>query len=54
MDMNAVVNSIRYDISNGIAEGYVNKLKEVKRTMYGRAHIELFKRKMIIPPMRFS
>ena len=54
MDMNAVANSIHYDISNGITEGYVNKLKEVKRTMYGRAHIELLKRKMVIPPMRFN
>ena len=54
MNINAVANSIHYDVSNGIVEGYVNKLKEVKRTMYGRAHIELLKRKMVIPPMRFN
>lgn len=41
-------NSIKYNVSNGIVEGYVNKFKEVKRTMYGRAHIKLLKRKMVM------
>lgn len=54
MDLNAVSNSIKYAVSNGIVEGYVNKLKEVKRTMYGRAHIELLKRKMVIAPIIFN
>lgn len=35
MDLKAVQNAIAMDTSNGIVEGYVNKLKAVKRTMYG-------------------
>lgn len=54
MDMEAVVNSIEYTVSNGIVEGYVNKLKEVKRTMYGRAHLELLKRKMVVTNILFN
>lgn len=53
-DLDAVSNSIEYNVSNGIVEGFVNKLKEVKRTMYGRAHIELLKRKMVIAPILFN
>ena len=37
MDMTAVKNAIIYPVSNGITEGYVNKLKSVKRVMYGKA-----------------
>ena len=53
-DIDAVANAIKYDVSNGIVEGYVNKLKEVKRTMYGRAKIQLLKRKMVIPQAIFN
>ena len=48
MDIKAVENAIQYDISNGMVEGFVNKLKTIKRVMYGRAGLELLKRKMII------
>lgn len=54
MDLKAVANSIKYNVSNGIVEGYVNKLKEVKRTMYGRAKIELLKRKMVMTNRLFN
>lgn len=54
MDIKAVANSIKYNVSNGIVEGYVNKLKEVKRTMYGRAHIKLLKRKMVMTNILFN
>ncbi len=54
MDLKAVSNSIKYKVSNGIVEGYVNKLKEVKRTMYGRAHIKLLKRKMVMTNILFN
>ena len=37
MDYKAVRNTIKYNITNGITEGFVNKLKVVKRVMYGRA-----------------
>lgn len=54
MDIKAVANSITVDVSNGIVEGYVNKLKEVKRSMYGRAKIELLKRKMVLDAIFFN
>lgn len=49
MDLKAVQNAIALDTSNGIVEGYVNKLKAVKRVMYGRAFLELLKRNMFTP-----
>ena len=36
-DQQAVTNAPRYDWSNGQLEGQVNRLKLVKRMMYGRA-----------------
>lgn len=54
MDMKAVQNAIAMDTSNGIVEGYVNKLKAVKRTMYGRASLELLKRKMVFSDLGFN
>lgn len=48
IDIKAVSKAITTDIRNGITEGFVNKLKEVKRTMYGRAKLELLKRKMML------
>ncbi|WP_407928524.1 transposase [Clostridium guangxiense] len=35
-DIEAVKNSIIYQYNNGLAEGSVNKLKVIKRIMYGR------------------
>ena len=54
MDLNAVQNAIATNISNGIVEGYVNKLKAVKRTMYGRASLALLKRKMVFSDLCFN
>lgn len=34
MDFKAVRNTIKYNVTNGITEGFVNKLKVVKRIMY--------------------
>ena len=48
IDIKAVSKAITTSIRNGITEGLVNKLKEVKRTMYGRAKLELMKRKMML------
>lgn len=48
LDLMAVKKAITTNVSNGITEGFVNKLKEVKRTMYGRAKLELLKRKMML------
>ncbi|WP_455586946.1 ISL3 family transposase [Bacteroides sp.] len=47
-DYKAVKNTIKYNITNGITEGFVNKLKVVKRNMYGRAGLELLRIKMVI------
>lgn len=54
MDFKAVKNTIKYNVTNGITEGFVNKLKVVKRIMYGRAGLELLKRKMIMEKILFN
>lgn len=54
MDLKAAQNAIAMDTSNGIVEGYVNKLKAVKRTMYGRASLGLLKRKMVFSDLCFN
>lgn len=46
-DLDAVKNSIIYHYSNGLAEGLNNKLKTLKRGMYGRAGNRLLEIKMI-------
>ena len=54
MDIKAVNNAIDLDTSNGIVEGYVNKLKAVKRVMYGRASVELLRNKMVFSRLGFN
>src|SRR5690606_38122738 len=44
-DMDAVMNALTYPWSNGRVEGYINKLKQLKRQMYGRAGIGLLRRR---------
>ena len=46
-DFEAVKNAFLYDYSNGLAEGSVNKLKVIKRVMYGRCSFELLKAKIL-------
>lgn len=46
-DIDAVKNAIELDYNNGLAEGSVNKLKVVKRIMFGRNGFELLKSKML-------
>jgi transposase len=46
-DLEAVKNSIIYQYNNGLAEGSVNKLKVIKRIMYGRNSFELLKSKVL-------
>lgn len=53
-DFKAVRNTIRLNVTNGITEGYVNKLKAVKRLMYGRAGIELLKNKLVMEHVLFN
>lgn len=54
LDLEAVKNTLTYHVSNGIVEGYVNKLKTVKRILYGRAKLPLLQRKMIMPRWIFN
>lgn len=46
-DIAAVKNAILLDHNNGLAEGSVNKLKVVKRIMYGRNSFEMLKGKLL-------
>ena len=46
-DIAAVKNEILLDYNNGLAEGSVNKLKVVKRVMYGRNGFEMLKGKLL-------
>jgi transposase len=47
-DLIAVKNAITYEYNNGLAEGKVNKLKLVKRTMYGRCLFDLLRNKILL------
>ena len=46
-DIDAVKKAIELEYNNGLAEGSVNKLKVVKRIMYGRNSFELLKGKLL-------
>ena len=46
-DLNAVRNAIAEPWSSGQAEGQINRLKTLKRGMYGRAGIELLRARML-------
>lgn len=46
-DYNSIINAIMFDYNNGLAEGSVNKLKTIKRIMYGRNNFELLRSKVI-------
>jgi len=48
LDIDAVVNTITSDYSNGLAEGTINKIKVFKRIMYGRCSFGLLKSKCLI------
>lgn len=47
-DIKAVENAIRLSWSNGTVEGHVNRIKSIKRQMYGRASFDLLRRKVIL------
>jgi len=46
-DIGAVKNAIRYEYNNGLAEGSVNKIKVIKRIMYGRCSFRLLRNKIL-------
>jgi transposase len=47
-DLDAVKNGIQYKYNNGLAEGSVNKIKLIKRIMYGRNSFHLLKAKVLL------
>lgn len=47
-DLTAVKNAITYEYNNGLAEGKINKLKLVKRTMYGRCLFNVLRNKILL------
>ena len=48
LDSSAFYNSMRFSYSNALLEGCVNKLKAVKRSMYGRASYALLRAKLLL------
>jgi hypothetical protein len=47
-DIEAVENAVAYGFSNGFVEGTNNKLKMIKRTMFGRCRTSLLSAKMML------
>jgi transposase len=46
-DQAAVENAVKHRWSNGPVEGHINRLKAVKRQMYGRAGFELLRSRVL-------
>jgi transposase len=46
-DREAVRGALQYGWSNGQVEGQVNRLKMIKRQMYGRAKLDLLKARVL-------
>ena len=49
-DLSAVESAVREPWSNGPVEGQLNRLKMLKRQMYGRAGIELLRARLLPEP----
>jgi transposase len=47
-DFEAVKNAVTMPWSNGQVEGQINKLKTIKRQMYGRASFELLRKRLLL------
>ena len=48
-DKDAVVAAITTTFSNGQTEGHVNRLKTIKRQMFGRGKLDLLRRRIMRP-----
>lgn len=46
-DLAAIQNAVSLKWSNGRTEGHVNRLKMLKRQMYGRANLDLLRRRVL-------
>lgn len=49
-DTEAIVNGCTESWSNGMVEGFVNKVKWLKRSGYGRAGFPLLQRRVLLHP----
>ena len=47
-DIDAVMNAIAFNYSNGLVEGTINKIKSNKHIMYGRCRFDLLQNKCLI------
>ena len=47
-DYDAVKMGVTLPVSNGPVEGHINRLKMLKRQMYGRAGIDLLSRRFLL------
>nr|WP_263480682.1 transposase [Bacillus thuringiensis] len=47
-DIEAVRNAVTYENNNGLAEGSINKLKLIKRIMYGRYKFSTLRTKILL------
>jgi transposase len=48
-DKGAVLAALTLPWSNGQVEGQINRLKLIKRTMYGRANFDLLRQRVLDP-----
>jgi transposase len=48
-DLDAVVNGLTLPYSSGAVEGAVNRIKMLKRQMYGRASFDLLRKRVLLP-----
>lgn len=46
-DQTAILAALTYEWSQGVTEGKVNKLKTIKRQMYGRAGFPLLRQRLL-------
>jgi transposase len=48
-DQTAVIAGLTLPYSNGAAEGAVNRIKVIKRSMYGRANFDILRKRILLP-----
>ncbi|MFI6463133.1 transposase [Streptomyces sp. NPDC050538] len=49
-DLKAVTAGLTLPYSSGIVEGHVNRIKKIKRQMYGRASFTLLRARILLQP----
>lgn len=47
-DHDAVLNGLTLPYSSGVIEGHVNRIKMIKRQMYGRANLDLLRKRVLL------